>query len=124
MSYTPHTWVDNETITASKLNALEQGVSGAGGGGFDAVIWFPDSTQGWQVEGDFASALAKVQDGKPIVAIYYGGVQSSSAYIYLYAPQICYGFSYDGDNDPTTINLHLDSTVRFVWTASGVEYYD
>lgn len=36
MSYTPHTWVDNETITAAKLNNIEDGVQEAaqsGGGG-------------------------------------------------------------------------------------------
>ena len=31
MSYTPHTWSNGETITAAKLNAIEQGVAGAGG---------------------------------------------------------------------------------------------
>lgn len=33
MSYTPHTWQTGETVTAEKLNALEQGVANAGGGG-------------------------------------------------------------------------------------------
>ena len=32
MAYTPHTWTTNETITAAKLNNLEEGVSSAGGG--------------------------------------------------------------------------------------------
>ena len=36
MSYTPHTWTTGETITAAKLNALENGA--AEGGGYDAVI--------------------------------------------------------------------------------------
>lgn len=34
MSYTPHTWQSGETVTAEKLNVLEQGVAGAGGGVF------------------------------------------------------------------------------------------
>ena len=40
MSYTPHTWVDNETITAAKLNNIEDGVQEAAqsGGGYDAEI--------------------------------------------------------------------------------------
>lgn len=33
MSYTPHTWQAGETVTAEKLNVLEQGVADAGGGG-------------------------------------------------------------------------------------------
>lgn len=40
MSYTPHTWVDNETITAAKLNNIEDGVQEAAqsGGGAASVI--------------------------------------------------------------------------------------
>lgn len=42
MSYTEHTWVDGETITAAKLNNIEEGISEAaqsgGGGGYDAVL--------------------------------------------------------------------------------------
>ena len=29
MSYTPHTWTSGEVVTASKMNALEQGVGNA-----------------------------------------------------------------------------------------------
>ena len=38
MSYEKHTWVDNETITAAKLNNIEDGVQEAAqsGGGYDA----------------------------------------------------------------------------------------
>ena len=32
MSYTRHTWVDNETITAAKLNNIEDGIAAACGG--------------------------------------------------------------------------------------------
>lgn len=37
MSYTPHTWQSGETVTAEKLNALEQGV-GSGGGVLKATF--------------------------------------------------------------------------------------
>ena len=32
MSYTPTTWVTGDTITATKLNKMEQGIAGAGAG--------------------------------------------------------------------------------------------
>lgn len=32
MAYEPHEWVAGETVTASKLNHLEQGVAEGGGG--------------------------------------------------------------------------------------------
>ena len=31
MSYTPTTWTNGDTITAEKLNKMEQGIAGAGG---------------------------------------------------------------------------------------------
>ena len=33
MSYTPNTWTTGDTITATKLNNIEQGIANAGGGG-------------------------------------------------------------------------------------------
>lgn len=33
MSYTPTTWTTGDTITATALNKIEQGIAGAGGGG-------------------------------------------------------------------------------------------
>lgn len=47
MSYTPHTWQTGETVTAEKLNALEQGVAsgGGGGGGFMLITVTYDETE-------------------------------------------------------------------------------
>lgn len=40
MSYTKHTWTDNETITAAKLNNIEDGIEEAAqsGGGGNAIL--------------------------------------------------------------------------------------
>ena len=40
MSYTPTTWTTGDTITATALNKIENGIadSGGGSGGYDAVI--------------------------------------------------------------------------------------
>ena len=39
MSYTKQTWATGDTVTAAKLNHMEDGIEGAGGGGgYDAVI--------------------------------------------------------------------------------------
>ena len=39
MSYTPTTWTSGDTITASKLNKIEQGIAESGsGGGWDIII--------------------------------------------------------------------------------------
>ena len=42
MSYEPHTWVNGETITAEKMNNLEEGVSSGGGGAM--IVQYNQST--------------------------------------------------------------------------------
>ena len=49
MSYTPHTWASGETITAAKLNALEQGVAEGGGG---AIIYHTYDVDNGTIEDD------------------------------------------------------------------------
>lgn len=57
MAYTPTTWVTGDTVTATKLNKLEQGVANAGGGGGGNLFYevtttnFPVSTN---IVGGFA----------------------------------------------------------------------
>ena len=69
MSYEPHTWVDDETITAAKLNAMEQGI--AQGGGYDAEIYVyrsNNSSANYEVtirNGSFSSLYAMCQDAVP-----------------------------------------------------------
>ena len=38
MSYSKQTWVNGEVITAEKLNHMEDGIEGAGGGGSSALV--------------------------------------------------------------------------------------
>ena len=38
MSYTKQTWATGDTVTATKLNHMEDGIEGAGGGGYDLVL--------------------------------------------------------------------------------------
>ena len=71
MSYSPHTWVDNETITAAKLNNLEDGVQEAAqsGGGYDAEFTIYHSNNSsdpyviTRVSGDFATLKAMCDSG-------------------------------------------------------------
>ena len=38
MAYTKQTWATGDTITAAKLNHMEDGIEVAGGGGYDLVV--------------------------------------------------------------------------------------
>lgn len=60
MAYTPTNWVTGDTVTATKLNKLEQGVANAGGG-FDAEISLYGDSQGAQgtiISGSYAKLSA------------------------------------------------------------------
>lgn len=72
MSYTPHTWVDNETITAEKLNNIEDGVQEAaqsGGGGM--LVHISDGT----LDKTFSEIWDALYAGTPVYLTYnYGAI--------------------------------------------------
>lgn len=125
MSYTRHTWVDDESVTYEKLNNIEDGIEEAaqsgGGGGVDAVVWFPNSTEGYQVSGDFSAALAKVQQGIPLVA-YECSYGSTAGYFQSFI-QRTLGTYYD-TSAPNQIDLLITGGIGYRWTANGVTYFD
>ena len=125
MSYTRHTWVDDESVTYEKLNNIEDGIEEAaqsgGGGGVDAIIWFPNSTEGFQVFGDFSAALAKVQQGIPLVALEYTYTSSTGDFQAFMARML--GTYYD-TSAPNQIDLLISGGVGYRWTANGVTYFD
>ena len=68
MGYTPHTWSNGETITAAKLNAIEQGV--AGSSGYDAEVYLHRESgssvfTGEVVSGDYASLSTMIGNDIP-----------------------------------------------------------
>lgn len=71
MSYTPTEWETGQTITAEKLNKLEQGVADAGDfPGFDIVIWYDyDSWTPSLITGDYTSLRQKIVSGMPVIGL-------------------------------------------------------
>lgn len=121
MAYTPTTWTTGDTITASSMNKIENGISDAGEKGIDAVIWFPNSTVGYQIYGDFEKALAKVRQGIPLI-VYSCSWNSSGTYFNAFPSQLLathYDTSY-----PNQIELLITGGVGFRWTANGVVYFE
>lgn len=93
------------------------GRGGGGGGGGIPVFWQIDSTT-IGVDGDFASCLAKLQQGIPIVAAYYTSpVITSESWLGDY-PALC-GCSYDASS-PDEIRIRINSNEYLTWTANGV----
>ena len=82
MSYEKHTWTNNETITAAKLNNIEDGITEAaqsGGDGYDLVIsntntshYFGDMTvSDLSIDvGDILSCEEKLINGETVSALF------------------------------------------------------
>lgn len=70
MSYTPTTWTTGDTITATKLNKIEQGIADAGGGGYDLVIEYDVPTATATIaSGDILDCEDKLDNGDIVNAI-------------------------------------------------------
>lgn len=69
MSYEKQTWTTGDTITANKLNHMEDGISGAGGGGGVLVLTYEETEdvvvlgQTWQEINDAPFAVLKMETG-------------------------------------------------------------
>jgi len=77
MAYTPTTWTTGDTITASAMNKIENGIAGAGGGGYDAEISIyhsADSSDNYDisiVSGTYASLKEKLLNNEPPLIVAY-----------------------------------------------------
>lgn len=87
MSYTKNTWATGDTITAAKLNNIEDGIANAGG--YDLVFVTTETslsfvtTSNTSLEsGTFANAYAKALAGDKLSIRFHGYSYVSSAEIY------------------------------------------
>lgn len=117
MSYTPNTWATGDTITAAKLNNIENGIAN---GGWDAIIRLthadnsgPDSYGNLTpsiIEGTFADLTAKIQSGGfPCILVQYLHPWGST-----WAAPMVHGLSWDVSTLRMTIAGYLpfsDSSV-------------
>ena len=77
MSYEPHTWVNGETITAEKMNNLEEGVSSGGGGGGAMIVQYNHSTGA--LDKTVRELNTALLSGVPVYFVYvYGPVEYQS----------------------------------------------
>ena len=127
MSYTPKTWQTGDTITATAMNNIEQGIANAGsGGGWDLVVKMSTptpvvSTSTFTViSGDTAANLYdKLMDGNPI-AILLLGYGLSGVYATV-APWICNAWT---NSIPDTIFFKGVSWGSDPWPSWAILMYD
>lgn len=73
MAYTPTNWATGDTVTATKLNKIEQGIANAGGGKYDAydyIIKQVDSNTPTLEKGSWQNVYDDIQDKKPVVGLF------------------------------------------------------
>jgi hypothetical protein len=63
MSYTPNTWQTGDTITAAKLNNMEQGIANAGGGGGVLFVTATGSEFDWVCDKTASEMWSAYQNG-------------------------------------------------------------
>lgn len=103
MSYTKQTWAIGDTVTATKLNHMEDGIAGAGG--YDAEITITgvdySNLTGTIISGDYATLssmianntlpVVKVNILSPSTGVNFGGT------VYQGEGMIEFGFQFDGN---------------------------
>lgn len=140
MGYTKHTWVNNETITATKLNDMEEGISMSNGGRTPIIkLVFPDGVSSGSKYFSFAlckynngtysaqivATVDDVVDTLRTVAIYSPFNAGEEAYILCPIPlpadddlylAICnpYGFicTYNGNVGSSNVTINYGSTAN------------
>lgn len=99
MSYTPTTWQTGDTVTATKLNKIEQGIAGAGG----ALICNTNGISGSYTLDKTAQEMYEAMTaGTPVYIKYqYGSPETYSGAMYL-APIIA------------VVNYNYAGMIRFI----------
>ena len=126
MSYTQHTWTDDETISAAKLNNIEDGVADAGGEDF--VIHYDWGTGTYSAaKGTFAEIKTKLQDGE-CVSGRYESYYTSGSWVNTKTSSVI-DVGYNGSGDYLVVDiLQIDGgggeTISLIWNSSGIAFND
>ena len=116
MSYDPTTWATGDTITAAKLNKVEQGIvaaSSSGGGNPTALVHSSDFSRGTYV-GWFAAAKWDESENEYVQVIM--NQNSAHCYYNLYIGTGSREYMY-----PSAQPLNLPDGYVLVWAESNVD---
>ena len=129
MSYTPTTWTTGDTITATALNKIENGIASAGG--YDAEVSVYGDSLGLQlnvISGSFASLSALLNNNiSPVVLVrlwfenysgYYTKSATTAVSIYSYnldgsAPYIFFSYKVPTSN---TVGTYSSEWMRMTFS--------
>ena len=136
MSYTPTTWTTGDTVTATKLNKIEQGIAEASP--WDAVIKLthannsdadgPSSLTPSIVSGTYADVRAKLENGGcPCILVEYyhpwGRQYSAPMGFVTYVSVSAFSVTIAGYSSFPPSNNSFCVIGELVWSASGIEWF-
>ena len=144
MAYEQHEWVNGETITAAKMNNIEEGIAEAaqsGGGGYDAEVKiYHDNNSSHEYEltivsGNFADLAAKTQNNETPVILFriwdeLAGIFTTTTNAVQYGRELDISVPYIIWHIYPIINMANNSTATtqaylyFVWNAENEVYFD
>ena len=127
MSYTPHTWVNDEDITAARLNAMENGIAAAGGGKYDAydfVIKFDANTSTYTALKGTFSAISTALQNFELVHGFYEKIYVSGTWVSEWTSDLM-EIGWNPSTNSIIIGIQCNGTSDSVeWSSSGIQYYD
>ena len=127
MSYTQHEWTTGETITAAKLNNMEEGIA-AGGGGLPAVT-SADVGKGLSVQTVYTKGAVIVPEQTSAYNDQENGILSSNANISLYTSGTPFVAEINGSTYSGTITengtAYCKNAFSYFWIEdTNLYYYD
>lgn len=143
MAYVEHEWVNGETITAEKMNNIEEGIveaSQSGGGGYDAeVSIYHDNNSASDyictiISGTFAELKAKMENNTTPNVLFRIWDELSAIFAAT-TNSVCYSWNFNV-SEPYIIfhiypiisensgNARTRSYTYFFWNAEDEVYFD
>ena len=138
MTYTPTTWTTGDTITASALNKIEQGIADAGGGAGGLVVNVMSVDGTLTMDATYAEIYEAMKSGTPCFICYTGNAyvppdDIDSAYAHrVTLVEISRCYKYDDvyrvhapTSRPLTVSniSDLSTPAVYVFQASGADDY-
>lgn len=115
MAYTPTTWTTGDTITATAMNKIENGIAGAG----SALICnasYSDSAENFVLDKTVQEIHEALMSGTPVYCKYEYGVIGSDYISHSWLAPITYIYTYDTAN---VIRIVVQRATLGGATASG-----
>lgn len=135
MSYTPTTWNTGDTITASAMNKIEQGIANGGSGALICTVAYNDDLGEMAMDKTVQEIYNALIGGTPVYAKYQYGVLGTDYIGHIYLAPVVKIYNYNYTNEirvcvqkPTEIGSISNFDFLFspsvaIFSATGLNQY-